>query len=140
MVMAEVTSNTAVSEDKSYYDIKPNGKGHVRQIGANPSSGISITMDADFSWKYLGANRWVVTLPPLSEYRVTSANNINLGSRPSYSMTVRYFDGNLYEVAASEIAAGETRKVWVPADAEHVGAMAQRLRSQPTLINIDNQQ
>ena len=134
MNVEEFTYNGVASEEKSYYDIKPNGRGHLRLVAANPSSGMSISAEAEFSWKYLGANRWVITLPPSSGYRVTSSNNMQLGPRDSASMTVRYLDGNLYEVAgsgdvsASGYAEVDPRKVWVPTDEEHVPAMVQRLR------------
>jgi hypothetical protein len=64
---------------------------------------------------------------------------MHLGSRPGYSVTVRYFDGNLYEVAKTGPAVDELKTVWVPADQAHASAMAARLRSQPQVIYNPNQ-
>jgi hypothetical protein len=131
MVISEVTTNTEAPEVKVYYDIKPGGRGHLRQASTNRATGGSMSLEADFTWKYLGSNNWVIVLPPSTDYRITSSNNAQMGYRASVSMNVRYWNGNLYVMPGQQ--------VWVPADADHVAAMAQRMRSQPTLLQITNQ-
>jgi hypothetical protein len=131
MNMASVTTNTTPSEQKIYYEIGPNGMGRVRQHTTNPESGLYITIEADFRWKYLGANRWLIMLPPSTAYRVLDANQFSMGYRPAVTFTVRYYDDNLYEEGIP--------LVLVPADPAHVAALSQRLRSQPQLIHIETQ-
>jgi hypothetical protein len=132
MVMSEVTTNTAAPEVKVYYEIRPGGRGHLRQVSTNRATGAGMTLEADFTWKYLGSNKWLITLPPSTEYKITSSNNSQIGYRDSVTMNARYWNGNLYVMPGQQ--------VWVPADAEHVAAMAQRMRGQPQLLHLDLQQ
>jgi hypothetical protein len=113
-------------ESKIYYEIRPNGTGTVRQFSLNRPDGHFLTIEAEFTWRYLGKNTWTVRLPASTEYRVISSSQMTMGSRGPVAVTVRYYNGNIYMPQGKE--------VWVPADREHVSQLANRLRSQPRVM------
>ena len=126
-----VQSQTVGSEGKVYYEFRPGGRGLMRQASRNTTTGASLSIEGDFTWKYLGANRWVLNMPPSSEYRVTSSNNLVMGYRPAVAIYVRYFENELYVTPGGS--------VWVRATRERVTELARRVRSSPP-VYIGNRQ
>lgn len=126
MGMNAFVSPDVAMESKIYYEIRPNGAGTLRQADMNRANGHSISIEAEFTWRYLGKNSWMIRLPASTEYRVIANNQMNMGYRGPITFTVRYFNGNIYMPQGKE--------VWVPADREHVSELANRFRSQPRVM------
>ena len=126
-----VQAQNVDSEGKVYYQIRPGGKGLMRQASKNTSTGESLSLEGDFTWKYLGANRWMINMPPSSEYRITSTSHMSMGYRPAVTFYVRYYNDELYITPGSN--------VWVRADREHVEELARRVRSAPPSYYGDRQ-
>ncbi len=127
MFVSQVQTLTRNRENKSYYDLQSGGEGRARQVDRNLITGSHISMDAPIRWVYLGQNRWRISIPGSSAWRVTSSNNMTKGECPPFEIVVRYLDGRLYT---------NSGRVWVKAEPGEVSRMAQRLRSQPKLLRV----
>ena len=114
-------------ESKTYYDLRSGGGGRARQADRNNITGSYISMEASIRWAYLGQNRWKISIPGSSAWRVTSSKNMTKGECAPFGHVVRYLDGRLYT---------DKGRVWVKAQPGEVSRMAQRLRSQPKLIRV----
>lgn len=128
MFISPIQGPSTVSEGKIYYEIRPNGKGGVRQFTKNARTGHSISLEADIKWKYFGNNKWEIYLPPSSEYRVTSEDGMEMGKRGAVTIYASFYDDELYVLP--------TRHVWVRADAERVADLSRRLRNTRPLVEV----
>jgi len=121
-------TETDVKEDKSYYDLWPNGRGRIRQSSKNLATGHSIAMEANLRWEYLGSNRWNVMLPPSSAYKVTDRNQMTMGSIGARVSQVRYYQGNLYDMDVGD--------VWVSATKGNISELTKRRREQEHVFQL----
>lgn len=119
------------TENKTYYEIYPKGRGKTVQSSKSLATGNSIAMEANFKWEYLGANTWKIKLPPSSEYRITDSRSMTMGSIGARECQVRYYEGNLYQMKGGQ--------VWVPATARNISELAKRRREQDPIIQMNLQ-
>ncbi len=127
--VAAIQTDTVKMEDKTYYEFFSNGRGKTRQSSKNRATGSSISMEANFRWKYQGANTWKIMLPASSEYRVIDNQNMAMGNVAAREGQLRYYQGNLYEM--------DTRQIWVRATAENIANLAKRHRENDPIIQLN---
>lgn len=131
MYVSPVQSKTFALERKLYFDLAPGGRGRMREVVMNRSTGGKLVGEQSISWKYSGLNRWKVNIPPSSGMEVTEKRNINLEfsrSDPGALVEYRYYGGNLYDF--------KNRIVLVPADGKNVSQLADRMRRATPKIEL----
>jgi hypothetical protein len=124
-----VQTETVNNEVKIYFDINSNGSGRIRQCSKNLATGHDMSLEANFRWKYLGANRWDIMLPSSNEYKTTDSNLMTKGNIGARTVHVRYYQGNLYEMTGGG--------VWVPANRENISEMANRRRQEAPVLRLN---
>ncbi len=130
--VSPVHTSSSANERKLYLNILPNGNGRVRDVSRNLANGGHLSAEAPLTWRYEGKNWWRITLPALSAYRVTDSYRMSLApglDKKASDVRVRYFEGNLYDF--------RTKQVFVPANAQSVSELANRMRRETPIIKID---
>lgn len=123
------------ADTKSYYDIRPNGQGGVRQSSFYRATGHSLSLEANFHWQYLGRNRWIISLPGSSSYKVTENNgHLTTGHSDPGQLTARYYNDKLYLSASKD--GFSIGIVWVRGTAENVAASIHRARNEPLILGL----
>ena len=130
MFVASIQTTALEREAKVFYKLSAGGGGQVRQVDSNRVTGTKMVLEAPLHWSYQGRNYWRVFLPSSDQYKVTgTTGHWDVGARPAVTVSVRYYEGNLYVTPGGG--------VWVPATVDSVSAMANRLRSRPPFLRIE---
>ena len=123
---------------KIYYDIKQGGKGSVLQTEIfTDTDGApikSISLQADFRWRYSGLNHWEILLPPSSEYKVLEAKNRVMGQCGALSFVVRSYDGCLYSIVAPSPNKPGGSMIFVRSTRQSIEEAASRARRNATVV------
>ena len=114
---------------KVSYEFLPGGTGTLIQTTQNRANGTSLDIEADCKWRYVGPNRWMIMLPPSSEYRVLASKGMSMGTRGAVNSFASYLEDELY--------VEPEREVWVRSDQARVSELARRLRSQQPVFHSD---
>ena len=131
---ASPTQDPTREEAKCYTEIKPNGRGRVREYSLWRDNGDFISKEADVSWRYLGNNRWEITYPPTTAYTIIESKNVKVPYSDGFSLTVRFYDGKLF--STKNIGRLQFGTVFVRATKENVSELINRARRQPQVIKL----
>ena len=112
-----------------YFIISSNGHAAIRQSIANKADGGHLCMEANTRWEYMGKNKWKITMPASSDYRITDSKGLTPNSWNATVETLRYYNGELYMMPSCQIL--------VRATSENIKEMADRERGRGTLFYFD---
>ena len=134
VLIANYQTNDESMEYKHYFDIRPNGRGTIRLVGINKLTGGHLSAEGEFTWGYLGMNKWKISLPGTAEYRTTDSHLMSRDTRtnhPGRDHFVSYYNDELYDFASQSIL--------VRATAGNVAQLAERMRRNTPVFYINTQ-
>lgn len=127
------TGNPSEDDTKIYYDIKPGNRGRTRQFSMYKATGHHISMEAQFSWKYLGQNRWQISLPGIEGYKITENKGVNVGTIAPRMLIASYHSDEL--MVSGSINGINVGMVWVRANEQNIKESLRRARLEnPNII------
>lgn len=132
--IANYRTNNESMEHKHYFEIRPNGRGTTRQVAINKLTGGHLSSQGEFTWGYLGKNKWRISLPGTAEYRTTDSHLMSRDTRTNYpgrDHFVSYYNDELYDF--------EAKRILVRATAENVAQLAERMRRNTPVFHINTQ-
>lgn len=131
------TGDPGKEDSKIYYDFMPNSRGKTRQFSMYKSSGHSISLEANFSWEYLGSNRWRISLPGVAGYKVIENHGVTVGAIKPRTLIARYHDDKLF--VTGNALGFQVGMVWVRATRENILESLHRARTEPKQLLLGGQ-
>lgn len=131
------TGDPGKDDTKIYYEFMPNNRGKTRQFSTFKANGHSISLEANFSWEYLGSNRWRISLPGITGYKVIENHGVNVGGIKPRTMIARYHEDTLF--VTGNALGFQVGMVWVRATRENILASLHRARTEPKQLLLGGQ-
>lgn len=131
------TGDPAKDDTKIYYDIMQGNRGRTRQFSMYKATGHSISLEANFTWEYLGNNRWKISLPGIAGYKVIENHGVNVGDIKPRTLIARYHDDKLY--VTGNALGFQVGMVWVRATRENISDSLRRARTEPKQLLLRGQ-